>query len=131
MSELNEVITQDEREVEACARLAHEINRAYCRALGDYSQPSWDEAPDWQKESARDGVRFHLYHSSSMEPSESHANWMAKKLEDGWTYGPVKDPEKKEHPCMVPFDELPVEQRAKDFLFAASVIEASRILLSS
>nr|WP_262568797.1 hypothetical protein [Endozoicomonas gorgoniicola] len=32
-------------------------------------------------------------------------------------YGEVKDPAKKEHPCVVPFSKLPVEQQAKDFLF--------------
>ena len=31
--------------IEACARAAHEANRAYCLALGDTSQPSWDDAP--------------------------------------------------------------------------------------
>jgi hypothetical protein len=40
----------------ACARAAHEANRAYCGALGDWSQPSWDAAPQWQKDSARNGV---------------------------------------------------------------------------
>jgi len=43
------------------------------------------------------------------------------KLSDGWGYGETKDPEKKEHPCMVPFNELPVEQEAKDFLFRGVV----------
>jgi hypothetical protein len=40
-----------------------------------------------------------------------------QKLADGWKYGPVKYPEKKEHPCMVPFAELPKEQQLKDALF--------------
>ncbi len=35
----------DERVLEACARSAHEANRAYCIALGDLSQPAWDDAP--------------------------------------------------------------------------------------
>ena len=46
---------------------------------------------------------------------------MRQKEEEGWTWGPVKDPEKKQHPCMVPFDQLPREQQAKDFIFRSIV----------
>ncbi|HOJ04130.1 MAG TPA: RyR domain-containing protein [Bacteroidota bacterium] len=102
------------------AMVAHEVNRAYCQAIGDNSQPPWDEAPEWQKKSAIFGVLYHLAHPDS-KPSDSHDNWMRDKIKDGWTWGPVKDPQKREHPCMVPFDHLPVEQRAKDHLFLAVV----------
>jgi len=43
------------------------------------------------------------------------------KKEQGWKLGPVKDLEKKEHPCFCPYGDLPLEQRVKDFLFAAIV----------
>ena len=46
---------------------------------------------------------------------------MALKLSQGWKCGPVKDPGIKEHPCLVPHDELPEEQQAKDDLFLAVV----------
>jgi hypothetical protein len=46
---------------------------------------------------------------------------MQEKKAAGWIYGPVKDPEKKEHPCIVPYDQLPIEQRTKDYLFKAIV----------
>ena len=36
-------------------------------------------------------------------------------------YGPVKDLDAKQHPCMVPFEQLPVEQQAKDYIFRAVV----------
>lgn len=32
------------------ARVCHEVNRAYCQALGDNSQPAWEDAPAWQRE---------------------------------------------------------------------------------
>lgn len=100
------------------AKVCHEANRAYCAALGDLSQPSWEDAPDWQKQSAINGVQFH-YANPMAQPSDSHVAWLAQKEADGWKYGPVKDPDKKEHPCFVPYDELPVEQRAKDYIFRA------------
>lgn len=106
--------------IEDIARVAHEVNRAYCEALGDTSQPSWEDAPDWQKSSAINGVKFHIDNPCA-GPSHSHDEWMAEKLEAGWRYGPVKNAETKEHPCIVPYEELPVEQRAKDYLFRAVV----------
>lgn len=98
------------------ARVAHEINKAYCQALGDDSQPEWESAPDWQKESAIAGVEMHL-NNPNAGPESSHESWMAQKKADGWVYGEEKDPGAKKHHCMVPFHELPVEQQAKDYLF--------------
>lgn len=102
------------------AAVAHEANRAYCRALGDYSQPEWHDAPEWQKASAIDGVLFHRA-NPDVGDSASHDNWMRHKRAEGWIYGPLKDPEKKEHPCMVDFNMLPIEQQRKDALFRAIV----------
>ena len=105
--------------MEQVAEVAHEVNRAYCQALGDASQPSWDDAPEWQRASARMGVDLHTM--GDFGPEASHISWMNQKLEEGWKYGPVKNPEAKEHPCLVAFDKLPPEQQAKDFLFRAVV----------
>lgn len=102
------------------AAVAHEANRVYCQALGDSSQLPWVDAPDWQRRSALNGVKFHLENPGA-SPSASHDEWLKEKYATGWKHGPVKDPEKKEHPCCVPFDELPPEQQAKDRLFSAIV----------
>jgi len=106
-------------EIEKIARVAHEVNKAYCEALGDFSQASWEDAPDWQRESARMGVDLHTM--GNFGPEASHISWMKQKVEDGWVYGEVKDPEAKTHPCIVSFDQLPVEQQAKDYIFRAVV----------
>lgn len=105
---------------EEIAKVAHEVNRAYCESLGDKSQLKWEDAPEWQRKSAINGVEFHLENPNS-KPSDSHENWLAEKRADGWKYGPVKDPEKKEHPCFIPYDGLPKEQQVKDHLFIAVV----------
>lgn len=102
------------------ARVAHEVNRAYCSAIGDNTQPAWGDAPDWQKKSALSGVLFHIENPDA-GPDHSHNEWLREKAADNWKYGAVKDPDKKEHPCFVPYDELPVEQKAKDFLFRGVV----------
>lgn len=101
---------------ENIAKVCHEVNKAYCEAMGDTSQPEWANAPDWQKSSAINGVEFHLKNPTA-QPSASHDSWMEQKKAEGWKYGPEKNPEKKEHPCYVPYEELPAEQKAKDFIF--------------
>ena len=105
---------------EQIARVAHEVNRAYCLALGDTSQAAWEDAPEWQRRSAINGVNFHLANPNA-GPDHSHNEWLKEKAETGWKFGPVKDAEKKEHPCFVPYDELPTEQKAKDYLFRGIV----------
>lgn len=102
------------------ARIAHEINRAYCASLGDTSQVAWEDAPEWQQQSALAGVDMHLANPDAT-PEQSHESWLAAKLADGWAYGEVKDAENKLHPCCVPYAELPESQKAKDYLFRATV----------
>lgn len=100
------------------AMIAHEANRVFCAYNGDHSQPTWADAPDWQKQSAIAGVRFHNNNPNAGD-SASHDSWMQQKINDGWVYGEVKDPEAKPptHPCIVPFDQLPADQQFKDTLF--------------
>lgn len=105
-------------EIENAAKTAHEVNRSYCRGLGDLSQLPWEEAPDWQRTSAINGVRGVV---NGNTPEQSHESWLAEKRDAGWKYGPVKDPEKKEHPCFVPYSELTPAQRYKDTLYVTTV----------
>ena len=106
---------------EDIARVCHEANRAYCLALGDASQMPWAMAPKWQRDSAIDGVKKHIATRNGLSPSASHDAWFEEKLKAGWKYGPIKDEDKKEHPCFVPYDVLPEEQKRKDVLFGAIV----------
>lgn len=107
--------------VQRAAELAHEANRAYCRVLGDMSQLPWDEAPQWQKDSACAGV-LEVY--CGRGPEDLHKSWMSSKIKDGWVYGSVKDPVAKTHPCLVPYEELPEAQRLKDYIFLGAVVSA-------
>ena len=72
------------------------------------------------KDSALAGVDMHLANPDAT-PEASHESWLAQKIKDGWKYGPEKDAEKKLHPCICEYAELPVEQKAKDYLFRAVV----------
>ena len=114
--------------IEDIARVTYNVNRAYCEALGDFSFAPWEYAEEWQKAANRAGVEFHLANPDA-QPNASHESWAAQKFADGWSYGSVKDPEKKQHPCLIPFEHLPRDQQAKDFLFKA-VVESLKEMLT-
>jgi len=106
--------------IEQIARICHDANASLCASVGDFSQTSWGEAPEWQRESAINGVEFHLAHPDA-PASATHDSWLKEKVESGWVYGEVKDADARTHPCIVPFEQLPPEQQAKDHLFRGIV----------
>ena len=107
---------------EDVAKICHEANKAYCATVGDNSQPSWEDAPQWQKESAINGVRFHCLNENTT-PADSHNSWLKEKTEQGWSWGEIKDAEKKEHPCFTAYENLPKSQQIKDYIFK-NIVEA-------
>ena len=109
-----------DEQVEHIARVADEVNAAYSRSLGDHSNAPWDSAPNWQRSSTLAGVRLHLENDET-QPEDSHKSWLAQKVSEGWTYGPEKRPDLKQHPCVLPFDQLPGHQQSKDYIFHAIV----------
>lgn len=44
----------------------------------------------------------------------THENWAAQRLKDGWKYGIKRNDEKKEHPSLVPYEELTEEEKEYD-----------------
>lgn len=116
-----------ESRILSIAKAAHEVNRAYCLSLGDTSQMTWEDAPDWQRESCINGVIHHLKNPNET-PEGSHKVWLEEKTRTGWKYGPVKDAEKKEHPCFLPYEQLKETDKAKDYIFRAVVRQLKDIL---
>lgn len=43
-----------------------------------------------------------------------HDVWAKTRMEQGWTYGTERDDAEKKHPCLVPYDQLPEEEKAYD-----------------
>jgi hypothetical protein len=113
---------QTSEQIEQAARVCHETLRAFCQTLGDNSLPPWNDAPEWQKESSRDGVRFYFeQYAAGIEPSPSatHERWMKQKRAEGWKHGDTKNNKTKEHPSFVAYEDLPLQEKQKDYLFAA------------
>lgn len=117
----------NEEQILKIAVAAHENNKAFCESIGDDSQKDWNDAPDWQRESSVKQVKFHLDNPQA-PASSSHDSWMQEKIDNGWVYGPERDNDKKIHPCIVPFDELPTDQQLKDYIFKYTVETGRRLL---
>lgn len=102
--------------IEQIAKVCHDTNKSYCETIGDNSQKSWEEAEAWQKDSAIKGVQYRIENPNA-PASAQHDAWMYDKVKSGWQRGEVKDAEKKTHPCIVSYEQLPKEQKLKDKLF--------------
>ncbi len=106
--------------VNKIAQVCHQTNKLWCEINDDFSQKDWDDAEDWQRESAIKGVKFRIRNPDAGHDAQ-HNSWMQEKIDAGWVYGKVKDAKAKTHPCIVPFEELPEFQQKKDALFCAIV----------
>jgi RyR domain. len=109
------------------AQVAHEANRGLQMILNDPNNPPsphWDDASNETRNSAISGVMAVLTHPNRTA-QQSHIGWVAFKLANDWRYGPVKDEVAKTHPDLVPFEDLPKHEQAKDELFV-SVVNALR-----
>ena len=53
-----------------------------------------------------------------------HDVWAARRIADGWTYGEKRDDEKKTHPCLVAYEELPESEKAYDRDTAIGTLKA-------
>lgn len=89
--------------------------RAYQKVLGQKVSPPWEEAT-WEKDSTLQAVKFAL---ADPTPGQQHKQWMEERLAAGWTWGPHKDNDKKTNPALVPFEQLPPSEQAKDTLVIA------------
>lgn len=56
-----------------------------------------------------------------------HDVWSAGRIAQGWTWGPKRDDEKKENPCLVPYEELPESEKEYD---RYTSIETLKVILS-
>lgn len=52
-----------------------------------------------------------------------HDTWAKGRMDEGWTYGPVRDDAKRRHPCLVPYSDLPESEKAYDRATAVSALK--------
>jgi hypothetical protein len=105
-------------DIDQAARVLHEANRAIQMSQKDETigvSAGWDETGEEDRLLTMAGVQ------GPLDPEASHELWMDQRIADGWVYGPTKDEEARTHPSLVPYDELPEDQKLKDKLFVAIV----------
>ena len=90
----------------------HEANKEIQQQTGEFIP----ELSEHLTKSILDGV-YYVLDNPNCTPEQQHNNWCYFKRQDGWKYGPNKDFERKEHPCLVPYSELPEIQQRKDSVF--------------
>lgn len=130
MSESNQKASELAAFVEVTAKACHEALKSYKESIGDNSQPSWEDATPAQRESTYSGV-IHALTNPKATPEDVHKKWMQDKVRAGWVYGKEKDEEHRMHPMLVPYAQLPEEEKAKDEIFQAVVqmMEATSVNL--
>lgn len=52
-----------------------------------------------------------------------HEVWALSRINQGWKYGNTRDDIKKEHPCLIPYEELPEEEKVYDRDTALSTLK--------
>lgn len=58
----------------------------------------------------------------------AHDVWALARIKEGWTYGPVRDDTKKQHPDLIPYSALPDSEKEYDRLMAKNTIKLVRKL---
>lgn len=55
----------------------------------------------------------------------NHEVWARRRLEEGWRYGPARDDVRKEHPSLVPYEQLPESEKDYDRIMVAETLKAA------
>lgn len=103
-------------DIESIAAVCHAAMAQLKLELGETPLlPAWDDAPQEVRDSTLASVRDTLANPNKT-PEQEHRRWYEEKYAAGWRYGPIRTDAVKLHPCMLPYENLPVEQQAKDAL---------------
>ena len=64
---------------------------------------------------------------SEVLAKNTHEVWASGRIADGWTYGDVRDDAKRQHPCLVPYGELPESEKDYD---RATAMETLKVIVN-
>jgi ryanodine receptor 2 len=55
--------------------------------------------------------------------ANTHEQWAVQRIADGWSFGPTRDDARREHPCLVPYDQLPESEKKFDRITALETLK--------
>ena len=58
----------------------------------------------------------------------THENWAKERIKEGWKYGLIRDDRKKEHPCLIPYEELPDSEKEHDIIAVRELLKTIILL---
>lgn len=54
----------------------------------------------------------------------THENWAKARINHGWSYGPHRDDDKRETPCLIPYEDLPESEKDYDRILTLNLLKA-------
>ena len=58
----------------------------------------------------------------------THKVWANARIENGWTYGPHRNDDLKETPCLVPYKQLPDSEKEYDRILSINILKVIKKL---
>lgn len=58
----------------------------------------------------------------------AHDIWALQRMKDGWTYGNRRDDNEKKHPCLLPYNDLPENEKEYDRLLAVETLKTILVI---
>ena len=74
----------------------------------------WEDRDEKFRNQMINVVKKYLSQENLPTPEEAHNSWMDAYFKMGWKYGKERDVDKKTHPDLLPFYNLPQDERDKD-----------------
>ena len=100
------------------ARVCYAASQGLQEVLGD-PQPPWDELQAWQHHAMVDFTRRCMMGAT---PEQLHSLWVQHYTAQGWTYGPKKNWETRQHPLIASWHKLSLRDRGRYKLWQAMVM---------
>jgi hypothetical protein len=107
------------RNVISICRIVYYATRQLRAELGQTGGGvDWEVLPDTVRNEVEANIRA-IAGGRMKSPEVMHNVWRTAKINDGWSWGMVKDVEQQKHPAICAFDELPIMEQAKYNVFFA------------
>jgi hypothetical protein len=58
----------------------------------------------------------------------THENWANERIKEGWRYGQKRNDRKKEHPCLVSYEDLPESEKEHDRIVVKELLKTILLL---